>query len=155
MFEFLNMTREFSKKFVRETRSGSSLCYPSKNQGLTQLWFLLLYVSKSRQINTSWIALEISIYVTHMQPQAPAVRWSSCAITDGHSAILRVCMGIFTTALKNWKICQILNKTTSTYFHSVSLVIWPLTLMKRTHFSDLSISRSYTYIRKTSKLRTR
>ena len=36
----------------------------------------------------------------------------------------------------------------SPYFHSVSLVIWPLTLMKRTHFSELSISRFSTYIRK-------
>ena len=29
------------------------------------------------------------------------------------------------------------------------LVIWPLTLMKRTHFSELSISRYSTYLRKT------
>ena len=43
---------------------------------------------------------------------------------------------------------QILNKNTSPYFHSVSLVIWPLSLMKRIHFSELSISRFSTYIRK-------
>ena len=43
---------------------------------------------------------------------------------------------------------QILNKNTSPYFHSVSLVIWPLTLMKRTHFSELFTSRFSTYIRK-------
>ena len=46
------------------------------------------------------------------------------------------------------KIRQILNKNTSPYFHSVSFVIWPLTLKKITHFSELSISRFSTYIRK-------
>ena len=54
---------------------------------------------------------------------------------NSHGGIIRVCMGIFTTALRNKKIRQILKKNTSPYFHSVSLVIWPLTLMKRTHFS--------------------
>ena len=39
-------------------------------------------------------------------------------------------------------------KFTSPYFYSVTLVIWPLTLMKRTHFSELSISRFSTFIRK-------
>ena len=68
--------------------------------------------------------------------------------TNSHSGIIRVCMGIFTTALRNKKIRQILKKNTSPYFHSVLLVIWPLTLMKRTHFSELSISRFSTYIRK-------
>ena len=36
------------------------------------------------------------------------------------------------TALRNKIIHQILNKNTSPYLHSVSLVIWPLPLMKRT-----------------------
>ena len=53
-------------------------------------------------------------------------------------------MGIFTTALRNYKIRQ----NTSPYFHSVLLVIWPLTLMKRAHLSELFISRFSTYIRK-------
>ena len=61
---------------------------------------------------------------------------------NSHSRIIRVCMAIFTTALRNEKIPQILNKNTSRYFHSVSLVIWPHTLMKRTYFSELSISKS-------------
>ena len=39
------------------------------------------------------------------------------------------------------KYCKILNKNTSTYFHSALLVIWPLTMLKRTHFSKLSTSR--------------
>ena len=77
---------------------------------------------------------------------------SSCEMiilrNNSHGGIIRVCMGIFTTALRNKKIRQILNKNTSPYFHSVSLVIWPLTLMKRAHFSELFISRFLTYIRK-------
>ena len=77
---------------------------------------------------------------------------SSCEMiilhNNSHSGIIRVCMRIFTTALRNKTIRQILNKNTSPYFHSVSLVIWPLSLMKRTHFSELSISRFSTYIRK-------
>ena len=77
---------------------------------------------------------------------------SSCEMIilrdNNHGGIIRVCMGIFTTALRNKIIRQILKKNTSTYFHSVLLVIWPLPLMKRTHFSELSISRFSTYIRK-------
>ena len=67
---------------------------------------------------------------------------------NSHGGIIRVCMGIFTTALGNKKIRQILNRNTSPYFHSVPLVIWPPTLMKRTHFSELSISKFSTYIKK-------
>ena len=55
--------------------------------------------------------------------QAPAVRWSSYEITF----MARVCMGIFTTVLRNKKISKILTKNTSPYFHSALLVIWPLT----------------------------
>ena len=80
---------------------------------------------------------------------------SSCEMiilrNNSQGGIIRVCMGIFTTALRNKKIRQILKKNTSPYFHSVSLVIWPLTLMKRTHFSDLFISRFSKYIRKAKK----
>ena len=49
------------------------------------------------------------------------------------------------------KFSQILNKNTSPYFHSASLVIWPLTMLKRTHFSELPISRFSTYMRKYKK----
>ena len=77
---------------------------------------------------------------------------SSCEMiilrNNSHGGIIRVCMGIFTTALRNKKIRQILKKCTSPYFHSVLLVIWPLTLMKRAHLSELFISRFSTYIRK-------
>ena len=77
---------------------------------------------------------------------------SSCEMiilrNNSHGRIIRVCMGIFTTALRNKKILQILKTNTSPYFHSVLLVIWPLTLMKRAHLSELFISRFSTYIRK-------
>ena len=36
---------------------------------------------------------------------------------------MRVCMGIFTTTLRNKKIRQILKKNTSPYFHSVLIII--------------------------------
>ena len=42
---------------------------------------------------------------------------------NSHGGIIRVCMGIFTTALRNKKIRQILKKNTSPRFHSVLLVI--------------------------------
>ena len=41
---------------------------------------------------------------------------------NSHGGIIRVCMGIFTTALRYKIIRQILKKNTSPYFHSVSLV---------------------------------
>ena len=52
---------------------------------------------------------------------------SSCEMiilrNNSHGGIIRVCMGIFTTALRNKKIRQILKKNTSPRFHSVLLVI--------------------------------
>ena len=40
-----------------------------------------------------------------------------------HGEIIRVCIGIFTTALRNEKSNQIFNENTSLYFHSALLVI--------------------------------
>ena len=40
-----------------------------------------------------------------------------------HGEIIRVCLGIFTTDVRNKKYNQILNTNTSLYFHSASLVI--------------------------------
>ena len=68
-------------------------------------------------------------------------------IGTSKSCILKSLL-LFTTGLRNKTIRQTLNKNTSPYLHSVSLVIWPLSLMKRTHFSELSISKFSTYIRK-------
>ena len=52
---------------------------------------------------------------------------SSCEViilrNNSYDGIIRVCMGILTTALRNKKIRQILNKNTSPYFHSVLIVI--------------------------------
>ena len=77
---------------------------------------------------------------------------SSCEMitlrNKSHSEIIRVCMGIFTAALRNKKLSQILNTNTSPYFQSALLAIWPLTMLKRTHFSELSISR-FTHKRST------
>ena len=70
---------------------------------------------------------------------------------NSHGGIIWACMRIFTTALWNTTIRQILNKNTSPYFHSVSLVIWPLSLMKRIHFSGLSISRFSTVVHEKSQ----
>ena len=84
--------------------------------------------------------------VTSQAAQAPAVRWSPCEIRV--SEIIRVCMGIFTAALRNKKLSQILNTNISPYFQSALLAIWPLTMLKRTHFSELSISR-FTHKRST------
>ena len=52
---------------------------------------------------------------------------------NSHGWIVRVCIRMFTTALRNKTIRKILNENNSPYFHSVSLVIWPFTLMKSTH----------------------
>ena len=57
-----------------------------------------------------------------------------------HGENIRVCMGILTT-LGIKKYCQILIKNTSPYFHSASLVVWPLAMLKRSHLSELSIFR--------------
>ena len=61
-------------------------------------------------------------------------------------------MEIFTTALRNKQVSEILHKNTSPYSHSASLVIRLLTMLKRTHFSELSISRFTTYTRKAQGL---
>ena len=49
-------------------------------------------------------------------------------------------MGLFTTSIRNKNISQIVNKNTSPYFYSVFLVVWPLTVLKGTHFTELSIT---------------
>ena len=77
---------------------------------------------------------------------------SSCEMimlrNKSYGEIIRVCLGIFTSALRNKKKHnQILNKNTSPHFDNESLAIWPLIMLKRNHFSELSISRFTTYIR--------
>ena len=70
---------------------------------------------------------------------------SSCKMitlrSKSHGENIRVCMGKFTNANLRKKNSQTLYKSTSPYFHSASLVVWPLTMLKRSHFSDLLVSR--------------
>ena len=77
---------------------------------------------------------------------------SSCKMiilrNKSHGVIIRVCMGIFKTALRNEKYSQILNINITLYFRSASLTIWPLTMLRRAHLGELSISRFTACIRK-------
>ena len=52
-------------------------------------------------------------------------------------------------ALRNKKYGQILNKNTSPYLHGASLAIWPLTMLKRTHFGEVY------YVHKKSPVRSK
>ena len=97
--------------------------------------------------------MSISVRVvteTHLKPQAaqaPAVRWSSYAITV--MAELQEFVWEYLRAL--WgikKYVKFSKKNTSPRFHSVLRVIWPLTLMKRAHLIELFISRFSTHILK-------
>ena len=54
---------------------------------------------------------------------------------------------IYDRSVRNKKKYVKFSINTLPYFYSISLVIWPLTLIKRIHFSELSISRFSTYIR--------
>ena len=62
--------------------------------------------------------------------------------SKSHGEIITVCRRIFTTALRNKKISQVLNENTLLYFQSALLVIVTMLLcLKRTHFSESFISR--------------
>ena len=69
---------------------------------------------------------------------------SSCEMillrNKNHGENMRVCMGIFTTALwnKTWKYSQIFAENGKC---SALLVFWPPTFSQRGHFSELYISR--------------
>ena len=58
--------------------------------------------------------LESSIYIINLVRKNTGGPSSNCEViilcNDSHGEIIRVCMGIFTTALRNKKIRQILNK---------------------------------------------
>ena len=76
-----------------------------------------------------------SLKLRHMRPKLQ--------LWDDHD-----CIGIFTAALRNKKLSQILITNTSPYFQSALLAIWPLIMLKRSHFSELSVSR-FTHKRST------
>ena len=82
---------------------------------------------------------------------------SSCEMTilrnRSHGEIIRVCMRIFTTAPANKKIQSNSQQNTSPYFHRTSLVVWPLTMSKRVHFSEISFSRFPTPLHPYTNLR--
>ena len=127
-----------------------NISYVSHTIFVPSSWRIFVYFSAIIQVPSrgSFIRCECLSFAT-TTTGGPS---SSCEMiilrNNSHGGIIRVCMGIFTTALRNKKIRQILKKNTSPRFHSVLLVIWPLTLMKRAHLSELFISRFSTYIRK-------
>ena len=69
-----------------------------------------------------------------------------------HCKIIRVCMEHLWLLLGTKKHSQILNKITSSDLHSALLFIWLLTMLERTRFSMLSISRFTMYIGEASLL---
>ena len=54
---------------------------------------------------------------------------------------MRVCMEYWRPLLGIKNTVKFSIKNTSHYFYTESLVVWPLTMLKRTHFSELYISR--------------
>ena len=70
---------------------------------------------------------------------------------NSHSEIIRVRMRIFTTALRNKKISQILNENTSPYSTVHRLLSDHLLWWREPLFSELSISKFSTHIRKAWK----
>ena len=104
------------------------------------------HMAQLNRIHGDLYSLAFGCQAPHRRPKLQL--WDDILHNNSHGGIIRVCMGIFTTALRNKKYVKFSKKKTSPYFHSVSLVIWPLTLMKRAHLSELFISRFSTYIRK-------
>ena len=72
----------------------------------------------------SWLNLSTLLRKAPRTAGGPS---SSCEMiilrNKSHGEIIRVCMGMLANALVNKKIQSILNKNTSLYFHSASLVI--------------------------------
>ena len=124
---------QWKKKVIRSGHltKGAKCCHAKLMQHLTFFFFFLFFLT----VTNLTFKINENVNVHRRRPSFSCkmiILWSK-----NHGEIRRVCMGIFTTALKNKKYSQIPNKNTSPYFHSASLVIWPLTLLKRTHFSKL------------------
>ena len=66
---------------------------------------------------------------------------SSCEMIILRNKSHGVCMNIYDRSKGLKKCSQIPNKNTLPYFHSASLVIWTLPMLKRSHLSELSNSR--------------
>ena len=126
---------------------------------------IILRLSNFRLQNSSNLAAGIQIFPRLHRPNSTIFHSitgspsSSCEMVifrnKSREENFRVCMGIFTAALRNKRCWQILHKNTSPYFHSAMLVLWPFTLFQRGHFSALSISKFTTPKRRTWKWITR
>ena len=116
------------------------LCYYKKGYVKQVSWCspigLLNHLAKRMQIDNAFV--QLSSHAT----QAPGVRWSSGEILEEFVwKYLRPLLGIKNT-VKFWI------RNTSPCFHSTLLAVWPLAMLKRTCFGELSISRFTMYIRK-------
>ena len=117
---------------------------------LKKRWNYLYKIRVDRGFYKLWKELPITIIfffdhsssrglVASQVAKAPAVRWSSCKIRV--TAKLYECVWKYLRPLKGIKnTLKFSIKNTSPYFHSASLAFWPLTMLKRTHFGELSIS---------------
>ena len=139
--------KTYSVIYRIESYPVNRVIWPSNNLGLRyRSWWKAAAIF--HKINGCfWSIAILQLWLSRSQvAQDPAVGWSSCELRvmaklkEFVWEYLRPLLGIK-------KYNQILNKNTSPYFHSASLVIWPLTVLKRTHFSELSISRFTTQIR--------
>ena len=80
-------------------------------------------VSKFEACYMEYFCLQYLAFYVFFKRDIKGGSSSSCEMiilrNNSYGGIIRVCMGIFTTALRNKKIRQILNKNTSPYFHNV------------------------------------
>ena len=99
---------------------------------------------------------KISLIACHLKltEKVRAQNWRPKLQRDDHMRIkrnaenLRVCTGILTTLLGSKNTIKFSMKNASPYFHSAPLVVWAPTLLKRGHYSELSISKFPTPKRK-------
>ena len=91
-------------------------------------WFDIHYLSSLLFLRPFVVLLSFFFCQTFSWPWAGRATGSPGASCEKiilhnnrHGGIIRVCMRIFTTALRNTTIRQILNENNSPYFHSVSL----------------------------------
>ena len=87
---------------------------------------------------------------TYQITGGPSSSWEMMR-NNSQGGIIRVCMGIFTTALRNKKIRQILKKKYLTLLPQCIACYLTAYFDEKNPFSDLFISRFSTYIRKAKK----
>ena len=128
MFQLFSCRFAFSAtRFTMMLRGTSQNMQKEKRCGQLSL----IQITESIHILSDMTSV-FSVSLPTQAAQAPAVRWLSCEI---RVMAIRVFTRIFTTALRNKKnTVKFSIKNTSLYFHSALLVIWPLAMLKRTHF---------------------